>query len=264
MSLKQIQTLVAKAQIKDPARESLALLSHLTALPKGQLLADNFELDQKMEAELRQLIAIRQELPLAYITQEKEFYGLSFRVSQHVFIPRAESEDMIEIALQIKTPFQDVYDLGCGSGCLGIAYAHKKKAAVTFIDKNPRALALCRFNARQHQIKDARFVLADLNQQPTSFFKKESLFLANPPYLDLRKKGLYEKNCPTLKSEPPEALYEKEGGLKLYRLLFQQLPPSATILCETLPEQQRRLRSLARINGWQHLQSRNLISVFTR
>ena len=264
MSFKEVQTLVAAAKIDNPLQESLEFISYLTALPKAQILADNFQLSQRHKAEIKQLIKLRQQMPLAYIKKRVEFYGLSFKINQQTFIPRPESEDMIDLALKLPQNFNHVYDLGCGSGCLGVSYLQSKPKPATFIDKNPWALSLSRLNAQKHGIESANFLLADFKHLKPTDFIAESLFLANLPYLDLAQKAAYEKNCPTLASEPADALYAEGGGLKLYEALFARAPDSATLLCESLPQQQKALQKLARQSGWQLLQSLNYISLFIK
>ena len=81
-------------------------------------MADDASQDESQSKELDNLIAQRVKgTPLAYLTGSKEFYGRDFTVNQHTLMPRPESEDMVEQALQVNMPtVPRVIDIGTGSG----------------------------------------------------------------------------------------------------------------------------------------------------
>ena len=94
-----------------------------TDLPRVKILAGDFRIGYRQKIRLRRLVRRRKRLPLAYLKGEKEFYGRDFYVSRQTMIPRPESEDLIGLALGERKSFGHVYDIGAGSGCLGISYA---------------------------------------------------------------------------------------------------------------------------------------------
>jgi release factor glutamine methyltransferase len=89
---------------------------------------------------------------VAYLTGSREFYGLDFKVTPAVLIPRPETETLVEAALErlpADAPSR-VLDLGAGSGCVAIAIACRRpKARVTAVDASEAALALARENAQR-------------------------------------------------------------------------------------------------------------------
>ena len=67
------------------------------------------------------------------------------RVNQHTLIPRPDSEALIDLALTCEQDFQQVYDIGCGSGCLGISFLKHKpsfKQRLYMIDNSYKALQI--------------------------------------------------------------------------------------------------------------------------
>jgi len=93
----------------------------LLANQDGQLLA-------KEKESFKSLIKRRQKgEPLAYLTEKKEFFGLEFYVDKSVFIPRPETELLVEQAIKIlktKSRLKTILDLGTGSGCIIISLAN--------------------------------------------------------------------------------------------------------------------------------------------
>src|SRR3989338_6187046 len=96
--------------------------------------------------------------PLQYILGHWDFMGLKFFVDQRVFIPRPETEVLVELALKnIKelNPRQEVkiLDLGTGSGNIAISLAHYiKDCHVTTVDISPDALAVAKHNVQYHEL----------------------------------------------------------------------------------------------------------------
>ncbi|MCS6839115.1 MAG: peptide chain release factor N(5)-glutamine methyltransferase [Bdellovibrionaceae bacterium] len=136
--------------------------------------------------------------PLAYILGYKEFYSRVFHVSPGVFIPRPESELLVERAIHWcrshatgSTEVWNVADLGCGSGAIGITIAVEiKECSVTLIDNCPKALEVSLRNISSFANREGKAflnrikcLLMDLNQ-PARFAEQYHMILANPPYVD--------------------------------------------------------------------------------
>lgn len=266
MSLQQTCQLLKKQQVPHPLVESLAILSDFTRLPTAQILAGAFHLTKQEEKLLKKIIELRRFFPLAYLRGKQEFYGLDFTVVPGVFIPRPESEQMIDLALQLPQKFNRLFDIGCGSGCLGIAYAKYSpvKTPAVFIDIDSWSLKIARRNARKHSLQEAIFKKGSFIQVLPKYSTSNSLILANLPYLDVSRQADYEAFCPTLKSEPKRALYAQAGGLKYYQSLFSLCSNKTTLLCETLREQQAPLEKLAHQSGFKLHQKQGLISLFVK
>jgi len=158
--------------------------------------------------------------PLAYIVGVREFWGLSFEVTPAVLIPRAETELIVEAALELIDPAQAaaVADVGTGSGCLAIAIASARPHAIVLAsDISDSALAVARRNAERHGVADRiRFERADLLSGVDAQF---DVIVANPPYVRERDvRGLQ----PEVKNEPAVALFSGPDGLDAVARLVGQ------------------------------------------
>ena len=148
-------TLLASHLVADAVEarlEAEVLLCHVLGVDRAALYAGLAQpLDASTVALFRSLVARRLTgEPVAYITGTREFYGLTFRVGPGVLIPRPETELLVDRALaaarQMARPA--IADVGCGSGCVGIALAaHLPGASVWAIDLSEHALAVTRENA---------------------------------------------------------------------------------------------------------------------
>ncbi len=253
MTLNELSRLIRRQAIRQPDLEALNLLELVSRMSQAKILAGDFKLNKSQIKKLKQLAKKRRKLPLAYIKKEKEFYNLNFYVDKNVLIPRPESEDIINLALSFKTKPTQIYDIGCGCGCLGISYLKTLKSdlKIDFLDISQKALKITQKNCRRHQIKGANFKRINVSEIEKPFFMPGSLILANLPYLDIRRRHSYEKRCPELKSEPRVALYALKNGLELYGRLFTNCRnQDLNIICESLKDQRAGLISLARNNGY--------------
>lgn len=207
------------------------------------------------------LIEKRQKrIPLAYLTNVKEFYGLPFYVDERVLIPRPQTEELVRrVTQKVKeTRKQEnitVVDVGTGSGCISISLikalqqhsviARKlltkqspslsryneiatlpivaRNDIVTFIatDTSAEALAVAKRNARIHGVADRiRFVKTDKIPVIAS---ERIVIVANLPYLNSRDKNSFYKKSPELKYEPANALFAGHQGLEYYETLVEQI-----------------------------------------
>lgn len=195
----QIKTLFNKtvsrlreAGIPEPELEVSLLLSHVLEIDRtAMLLAGEQALHAKQCAAFEEHIARRlAREPLAYITGEKEFWSLSFRVTKDVLIPRPETELLVVKALQvIKGAGGSVYkanilDLGTGSGIIAIVFALEVEAArITAVDRSYKALQVAVHNAKKHKVAERiHFInsdwLAGLSAKAAF-----DLVVVNPPYV---------------------------------------------------------------------------------
>ncbi|MDA8334805.1 MAG: peptide chain release factor N(5)-glutamine methyltransferase [Peptococcaceae bacterium] len=192
--------------------------------------------------------------PLAYLTGEREFMGLTFSVTPAVLVPRPETELLVATALALLRdaggPSPRVIDVGTGSGAIAVSLAvHHPPARVTAVDISAAALAVAAANAGRHGVADRLTfawgdLLADLDGQA-------DLIVANLPYIpsgDLA--GLPDD----VRREPRLALDGGPDGLDLYRRLvpaaLHLLKPEGHLLAELGPAQERAIMSLVRPPHW--------------
>lgn len=152
--------------------------------------------------------------PTAYIVGNREFWGLEFRVTADVLIPRPESEFIVEESLAILHTLNltspRLADVGTGSGCLAVSLAHEIASAhVIATDVSRAALAVARDNARRHGV-GGRMTFVE-----TSFLDGIAgpfdLIAANPPYVKAGDKPALSRD---VRHEPDVALFGGETGLQ--------------------------------------------------
>lgn len=161
--------------------------------------------------------------PVAYITGGQEFFGLPFRVTPDVLIPRADSEVLVEHALAVRPDARWVLDCGSGSGALLLAVlANLPEARGIGIDLSLGALAVARSNAEALGLdRRAALVEGDWNHAGWAerLTNRFDLILANPPYVEDEA-----DLAPSVRGyEPAGALFAGPDGLDDYRVLVPQL-----------------------------------------
>ncbi|MBI1953694.1 MAG: peptide chain release factor N(5)-glutamine methyltransferase [Candidatus Omnitrophica bacterium] len=188
-------------------------------------------------------------MPLQYLTQTAGFYGRDFAVGPGVFIPRPETEVLVETALEILTHSPLVVDVGTGSGAIAITLALERPGLqVLGVDQFSIPLRFARANARRHGAR-VQWVQADLGSALAA--RSVDLLAANLPYLDPAQSDSWGRE---LFWEPWAALNGGSGGLhEALRLLRQAsavLKPDGGLLLEIVPDQVEPLKALARANGF--------------
>ena len=204
-------------------REAQILLGHALGVRRAWLLAhDDDVADLSAAAVFRGLVERRRAgEPVAYLVGRREFYGLDFRVTPDVLIPRADTETLIDTALKILTQpaRQDVLDLGTGSGCVAITLAHERSTArVTAVDVSPAALNVAR--------KNAVAIGVDVEFMKGSWFeplagRRFDLIVSNPPYVAATDPHLQRGD---LRFEPATALASGKDGLADIRIIVAGAP----------------------------------------
>lgn len=163
--------------------------------------------------------------PLQYLTKEREFYGLVFRVTPDVLIPRPETELLVEKAIELigNSPNSNIrfLDIGTGSGCIAISIAHEVPSSIGWaIDLSLAALLIARENAKLNRVAEqVLFAQGDLLE----CFPKKSLFdfiLCNPPYVPLED---YDSLPVEVRDhEPHSALFGGKSGFAVYDRLIPE------------------------------------------
>lgn len=219
--------------------------AHLIAHP-GQALTE-----QQRDRYLACVERRRAGEPVAYLTGEREFYSLAFKVTPAVLIPRPETELLVEAALErvpAHVPFR-VLDLGTGSGCVAIAIAaYRPRAHVTAAEESRDALAVARENAERHGA-GVEFLKSDWFGALAG--RRFDLIVSNPPYVAEHDSHLSEGDT---RFEPRAALVAGADGLSCIRLIIAQarayLEPGGGLLFEHGYDQAARCRALLAQAGY--------------
>ncbi|NOZ34542.1 MAG: peptide chain release factor N(5)-glutamine methyltransferase [Chlorobi bacterium] len=154
--------------------------------------------------------------PLQYIIGFTEFYGLNFKVTPDVLIPRPETEELVELIISENKSEKilKIFDIGTGSACIAISLAaNLPRASVFASDISERALNIARSNASDNNV-EISFIQEDiLNVVGKESFASErrltfDIIVSNPPYIRLSEKQYMNRNV--LDFEPESALFVKD------------------------------------------------------
>ena len=219
--IREGETLLAQKQVLSPKLDSEYLLAEALHVPRLNLLLSPMdEVSEEAEKHYRSLLARRaNHEPLQYLLGTEDFYGLTFRVTPHVLIPRADTEALCEKALEVLPENGRVLDLCTGSGALATAIAHNRKDTRVFAsDLSTDALLIARENAARNHA-DVTFYQGDLFEPLTGLIF--DLIVSNPPYISGEDMQSLQ---PEVKQEPQMALYGGEDGLDFYRRIVEKAP----------------------------------------
>lgn len=163
--------------------------------------------------------------PLAYIVGQREFWSLPFKVAPSTLIPRADTETLVEWALDLAAQQQlpeqgSALDLGTGSGAIALAIASELPAwQVTAADVQPEAVALASSNQQQLGCDNARIIQSDWFQAASA--ETFDLIVSNPPYIDGDDPHL---QLGDVRFEPMSALVAADAGMADLHHIIRQAP----------------------------------------
>lgn len=161
--------------------------------------------------------------PLEYITKNACFFGLDFYVDERVLVPRADTEIIVEKAIELSGGGK-IADICCGSGCIGLSVLKNVSGATAdMFDISEGACEVSRENARRLGLSERANILRQDVFSPDflSHGEKYDIIISNPPYIRTEViKGLSAE----VKSEPYIALDGGDDGLVFYRCLLDVCP----------------------------------------
>jgi len=170
---------------------------------------------------------LKQQKPIQYILRETEFYGLPFKVNEHVLIPRPETEELVDLIIKCHSERSEksqikILDIGTGSGCIAISLAKNlPNADVYALDISKETLSMAKENAKLNNV-NIRFIEANIfNEICHSALDAESTYdiiVSNPPYVRELEKQEIRPNV--LDNEPHLALFvEDNNPLVFYKAI---------------------------------------------
>lgn len=224
------QLLAHAAQIDSPTAQLDAelLLAFVLEKPRSYLYTwPDKAVSESQAAAFMALFERRQRgEPVAYLLGRQGFWTLDLQVAEHTLIPRADTELLVEAALQLAEANTglNVLDLGTGTGALALALASEcPQWAVTGVDRIESAVALAQSNQRQLQLANVQFL-------PSHWFsaladQRYDLILSNPPYIADNDPHLAQGD---VRFEPLSALVSGVDGLDDIRLIIAQAPSYLT------------------------------------
>ena len=194
------------------------LLQNLLGCDKAHIYLNNEkQLNQKQLNTYNSWVnRLTKNEPIQYITGTTEFYGLTFYTHPSVFIPRPETERVVEESLQLLQSISNpiILDIGTGSGCLAIALAKETpEATITAIDVNKHALKTAQINSEMHRLNNIQFIEMNiLKETPTESY---DLIVSNPPYIPMLELEKLNQNVKDF--EPHKSLTDQSDGLTFYQ-----------------------------------------------
>jgi release factor glutamine methyltransferase len=235
------------------------LLSHVLQKDRTWVFTHAHDgLDAGSDKQFQQLILRRSRRePLQYIIGRQEFWGLEFKVTPDVLIPRPETELVVESALgslkNLKSP--TIIDLCTGSGCIAVCLAKELSSARIFAaDRSEQALAVARENARTHGVTGLiRFLEGDLFEPIEELDVQEQVDIvtANPPYIETRDLPALQ---PEVRDYEPEiALIAGPEGTEFHQRIISEtrrfLKKNGTLIMEMGIGQTQTLIAMADATG---------------
>jgi release factor glutamine methyltransferase len=160
-------------------------------------------------------------VPLQYLTGEQQFLDLVLGVAPGVFVPRPETEVLVERALEVVDGIEApiVADVGTGTGAVALAIKRRRPdASVYATDISEEAVEVARANASRHAL-DVAVLHGDLlSPLPPELGRRLALVVSNPPYVTREE---YETLPEEVRAEPYDALV---GGTEVHRRLAESAP----------------------------------------
>lgn len=208
------------AGIEDYVFEAKEIIKRITGLTAPQILVNyNNKLSEFQQNNLIALTKQREiRYPLQYIFGSWDFYGRPFSVGPGVLIPRADTETVVEVALEYLKEIESpkILDLCAGSGCIGITLACEvKNSFVTMVEKYTEAASYLNKNITANNAENTTVLLGDVFEGDGNA-QKYNLVVSNPPYIPESEKELMS---PETKFEPETALMAGDAGMEFYKAI---------------------------------------------
>ena len=193
------------------------------------------------EAQITQLATLTDRLmtyePWQYVGGMADFFGLKFKVTKDVLIPRPETEELVHYALPIfrNKRLKTLLDVGTGSGIIPITMSLKVDLEKTFaIDISESALKVAQENNQLHHT-NVNFIQGDfLDKSIWSSLPKVDMIISNPPYITDIEKSQMQPNV--LAHEPHLALFVNRDAMEFYQAIADFMVEHQTSGCVALME----------------------------
>lgn len=211
---------LARHGVEQPRETAEALLAFFLRTDRTGLYASEEGLDTRTARLFGRALCQRcHGVPLQYLTGEQQFFDLVLGVAPGVFVPRPETEVLVERALEVLSDEAVVVDVGTGTGAVALAVKRfRPRAKVWATDVSEEAVQVARANASRHAL-EVEVVEGDLlSPLPGTLCGGVDLVVSNPPYVTREE---YDALPPEVRAEPFEALV---GGTDVHRRLADQAP----------------------------------------
>ncbi len=255
-----VVALLDRAGVPDPAVDAELLIGHVIGEGRGRVQA-LVAMDSAVEPGIRDDVlgladrrAARE--PLQHITGRAPFRSLELAVGPGVFVPRPETEQVAQFAIDalraVASPEPVGVDLGTGSGAIALAMATEvPHARIVAVENSPEAFIWARRNVDESGASNARVVFVDLADALPELDGMVDVVISNPPYIPA---DAIPRDPEVRLFDPERALYGGADGLDVVRAVSQTalrlLRPGGTLVIEHGELQGAEIRALLAADGW--------------
>jgi release factor glutamine methyltransferase len=250
-----------KKGIESPRMNAELLLADVLKCKRLELyLMYDRPLTEKELTEYREYLKRRSTFePVQYIIGTVEFYGLEFKVSPAVLIPRPETEILVESVINAVNEEDElqIMDIGSGSGNISIAIAvNLPNAYVTGIEISKPAILIAEENLKKYDCNErVSFINDDILSVNRDELSDIDIIVSNPPYVSKEDYGKIQKEI--LNYEPNIAVTDFYDGFKFYRkiisLAAQLLKPNGKIFLEIAQGQSQKINEIMKKNNFKEI-----------
>ena len=207
-------------KVQEIQAKSNILVQHYFKISKADLHIKDIPLSAKDITHLDSMFAqLFQNKPVQYITGETYFYNDKFLTPPGVFIPRPETELLVDCAIEFLSKSKDnlkIIDFCTGSGCILLSIAKKfPNHEYIGLDKSELAIKTAEKNRKSLGLKNVQFFNQDIFEYNQS---KADLLLCNPPYLAKHEIDSLEQSVRDY--DPLSALTDFKNGTSFYKYLI--------------------------------------------
>lgn len=256
----EVATLLARAGVPDPEVDAELLLGHVLGVSRGRvqaLVVMDAEVAADDAARLRAFAERRAARePLQHITGRAPFRSLELNVGPGVFVPRPETEQVAQFAIDalraVPSPAPVAVDLGTGSGAIALALATEVPHAKVFaVENSPEAFIWARRNIDEIGATNLTPVFIDLADALPQLDGTVDVVISNPPYVP---DDAIPRDPEVRLHDPHAALYGGPDGLDVVRTISRVarrlLHPGGTLVLEHGELQGAAIRDLLTADGW--------------
>jgi release factor glutamine methyltransferase len=247
--------------VESPVPTAERLLSHVLGTDRTGMFAREGLTSQEAKLFGRALCRRCAGEPLQHVTGEQGFRRLTVRVRPGVFVPRPETEVLVQAVLDrlTETKAPAIVDVATGSGAVALAIKDERPDATVYAtDLSPEAVALARENAGSLGLGVAVFEGDLLEPLPSDLRGELDAVVCNPPYVALEAR---DSLPPDVRAEPELAVF---GGLDIYERLFEQafvsLRPGGVVAVEIEERAAGPVSKAAEQEGFEELSVRRDLS----
>ncbi len=246
----------------------LLLANALNSTREKLILSLKGKINKKICSKYKKFIFRRKNNePIAYILNKKEFWKYNFFVNKHVLIPRPETEILVAETLNFidLNSSKSILDVGTGSGCIIISLINERpKCKGTAVDVSKKAIKVAKINAKMHHLQNKiNFINIDIDKFR---YNKYDFVISNPPYIKKFDLKRLEKDIRYY--EPRIALEAGIDGLsKINKLIIKSkllLKNKGKLIFEIGSKQKEETKFLLKKNGFYINKIRNDINSHPR